>query len=312
MKKQLFIKSLLLCLFFVNIISLSVTAQTITGGTAYRWSPNSAATSDNNKTAFPELTDGDLSQSYFLRNGLTTEPTTLSTTYEAAGLIFAALTSFDRFTFVHGEYIDAYKGAWSANVVIQTTTDGTTWVTATDWAIVPNYLYTSNAGDNRGAVSGVTFVARYIGSAASVQYRGIRVSGQVHTNGSQPGSRYASLKEVSAAESGITAYRWGSNSSAVGNGNRVAAPFLTDGNVSQSYFLRNGLTTAPVSAPVTTFEAGGLVFDNLTHFDRFTFVHGEYATSVYEGAWSSNVTIQASYDGTTWFNTTDWSLSPTY
>ena len=311
MKKQKSTKHLLIFLLLLNILFTKVIAQTITSGTAYRWSPNSTATSDNNRTAFPELTDADVSQSYFLRNGLTTEPNTLSTTFEAAGLVFPALTSFDRFTFVHGEYINADAGAWSANVVIQTTVDGTTWVTATDWFIAPAYLYTGGTTDNRGAVSGVTFVARYIGASAIVQYKGIRVSGQVHTNGSQPGSRYSSLKEVSAALSGVKAYRWGSNSTASGNANRVAIPALTDGNVSQSYYLRNGLTTVPTSAPVTTFEAGGLVFDNLNHFDRFTFVHGEYI-SVYEGAWSSSVTIQATYDGTTWFNTTDWSIAPAY
>ncbi len=108
-----------------------------------------------------------------------------------------------------------------------------------------------------------------------------------------------------------TAYRWSGNTSSISNSNRVAVPGLNDGDLLTDVNLGGGKETIP-----SVYEAVGLVFDNAISINKVEFVNGTFAGEVGgvwdDGSFEADFKIQTTTNGTTWRNTTSWSLIPEY
>ena len=300
-------------LIILMLFNLMLTQAVPIPGTAYRWHSNLASTDDGNRAAAPVMNDGNLST---FKAFNTTANNVVSgddngNAWEAAGLVFAASQTIKQFEFTNGPYGGGSgDGAFSANVELQITTDGTTWVTTTGWSLSPAYQYgNASIGDTK-----------YIWTnAAGVSALGIRVTGQVHTciTGC---SWEGSAREIAASDvvtgavsSTQFAYRWHSNLASTDDGNRAAAPVLNDGNLS-TFKAFNTTANNVVSGDDNSnaWEAAGLVFVASQTIKQFEFTNGPYSGGSGDGAFSANVELQITTDGTTWVATTGWSLSPAY
>ena len=143
-------------------------------GTAYRWSNNTTATANTNRVAASGLNDGlstDVDLSGIGGDG--------SGRYEAGGVIWSSSQTVSSVKFTNGTY--TADGVFGANLTLQITTDGTTWINS-GLTAVPTYPYDSSSAE------GVTYT--FTGTPTSL--RGVRVSGQVSVYLSQ----YANMREV--------------------------------------------------------------------------------------------------------------------
>jgi hypothetical protein len=169
----------------VTISDLSYTALS---GTAYRWSGNTTSISNSNRVAEPRLNDGDIVTDIDLGGG----KETVSSVYEAAGLIFVVPTNINKVDFINGTFAGLVNGVWDdgsfeADFKIQTSTNGTTWRNVNTWTLFPEYPYLSTS------VSGATYT--FIGNATNIL--GIRVTGRVR-NSETSGSWQARAREITA------------------------------------------------------------------------------------------------------------------
>jgi len=152
-------------------------------GTGYRWWYNASSTVDTNKVAATGLNDGNTSQDVTLRTMGTGYPE-IDNAWEAGGITWATtqnnVTSVE---YTNGSWTTDGDGAFTANLKLQFTTDGTTW-TDSGWTLTPSYPYDS------ASTAGQVYT--FTGSAAAI--KGARVVGQVKTPGA--GSWYAISREV--------------------------------------------------------------------------------------------------------------------
>lgn len=164
----------------INVSSPPAGSNLAPLGVAYRWYGNASATSNANRTAAAGLNDGNLATDVVLSGG----GGDVLAAYEAGGVVWSSAQTVDTVRFVNGTWNGSSgDGAFSANLSLQFTTDGTTWG-ASGWPVSPAYPYSSSA------TSGATYT--FAGTAASV--RGVRVVGQVHTADNT--SWWAGLREV--------------------------------------------------------------------------------------------------------------------
>lgn len=159
-------------------------------GTAYRWSRNADATSNDNRVPAPGLNDGDTITDVSLDGANGGEP--VSHGYEAAGLIFSTPKNITKVEFINGTFRGIVNnvmddGCFDADMKLQTSVDGTTWTDATGWTVFPDYEYMNTS------VSGTTFT--FTGIANDIL--GIRVTGQVRSS-EVTGSWEARVREISA------------------------------------------------------------------------------------------------------------------
>jgi len=169
-------------------VTISDLLYTTLSGTAYRWSGNTSSISNSNRVAEPRLNDGDIVTDIDLGGG----KETVSSVYEAAGLIFDFPTNIDKVDFINGTFAGLVNGVWDdgsfeADFKIQTSTNGTTWRNVNNWALFPEYPYLSTS------VSGATYT--FVGNAANIM--GIRVTGRVR-NSETSGSWQARAREITA------------------------------------------------------------------------------------------------------------------
>lgn len=166
-------------------------------GTAYRWSRNADAASNDNRVAASGLNDGDTNTDVSLDVANGGDP--VSQAYEAAGLIFSTPKDITKVEFINGTFRGVVNnvmddGCFDADMKLQISVDGKIWTDAIGWAVTPEYEYMNTS------VSGTTFT--FTGSANNIL--GIRVTGQVHSS-EATGSWEARVREISAYSSQTTA-----------------------------------------------------------------------------------------------------------
>ena len=162
--------------------------NTVPTGTTYRWYGMTASTADNNKTVEAGLKDSNIATTINLRGS----GDDVANAWEAAGVIWSTTRNLSSFSFYNGAAdspinTDA-NGEFSANVKMQYTTNGTTWVDS-GFAIVPAYV-----GNN---ISSTSKWYTFTGSLSNVL--GVRVVGQVRT--ATQFSWHANVNEVQALAS---------------------------------------------------------------------------------------------------------------
>jgi hypothetical protein len=137
--------------------------------------------SDTNRVAAPGINDSDTSTNVVLNGG----PDDNANAYEAAGVVWTnAQNGITKVEYLNGSWEASQNGAFTANMQLQTTADGTTW-TNSGLTPTPSYDY-----DNPAA-SGKTYV--FTGSLPN-NIVGVRVAGQVRTPSAK--SWYANTWEL--------------------------------------------------------------------------------------------------------------------
>ena len=156
-----------------------------TSGTAYRWFGNSTAASNANRTADVRINDGNL----LVDVNLSGSGDDVANAWEGAGVVWPSPHTLTSMKFQNGAADSAVNadanGEFSANVKMQYTTDGVTWIDS-GWAITPAYV-----GNN---ISSANKLYTFTGSLSNVL--GVRVVGQVHT--ATTFSWHANVNEVEA------------------------------------------------------------------------------------------------------------------
>jgi RHS repeat-associated protein len=146
-------------------------------GTAYRWSGMTTGTANGTRTTATGLNDGlagidvDLNTSDESANR-----------FEGAGVTWTTSQTIGTVKFIGGSWDG--NGAFAGSLVLQTSNDGSTWVTST-WTVSPTYSYTNTT-------AGVT----YSFTGAPVLVRGVRVVGQLNITGNT--TKRARVREVMA------------------------------------------------------------------------------------------------------------------
>jgi len=149
-------------------VTISSNVNLAPNGTAYRWFGLSSATANANRTAAPGLNDNNLTADVALTGG----GDDVANAYEAGGVVWSTSQSVNKITFTNGSFnAGSYDGVFDNNFTLQTTSDGTTWVTVSGWSVSPAYPY------DVPAAAGVTYT--FTGSSLSVL--GVRVVGEVHS-----------------------------------------------------------------------------------------------------------------------------------
>ncbi|MCF2491603.1 Ig-like domain-containing protein [Dyadobacter sp. CY347] len=151
----------------------SGSASNIAGsGTAYIWSdiPSASSTSDATKTANTAINNGNTSVDVVLND------VSADGNWQAAGIVWAAnqsnVASVKFFNGVCAALAD--NGVFSANIKLQSSSNGTTWADVSGWTVSPAYPYSTAASNQTYTFSG----------AALNNIRGLRVIGKVRTNDS--------------------------------------------------------------------------------------------------------------------------------
>ncbi|MGO9601160.1 MAG: IPT/TIG domain-containing protein [Isosphaeraceae bacterium] len=169
-------------------ITISSNVNLAPSGTAYRWYGMSSASANTNQVAAPGLNDNNLTNNVVLTGG----SDDVANAYEAGGIIWTTLQSVNTVSFTNGSFnSSSYDGVFDNNFGLQTTTNGTTWTSASGWSVSPAYQY------NSSAAAGVTYT--FTGPALSVL--GVRVVGQVHSLGGND-SWYDDATEIQAFGTG--------------------------------------------------------------------------------------------------------------
>ena len=145
-------------------------ANLVPSGQTYRWWRMLRSTSDINRAVEPRLKDGDILVDVNLRG----RGDDLPKRWEAAGVIWDTPRNIGTMSFYNGAADSSNpfyaNGQFSANVKMQYTTDGSTWVDS-GWTIAPVYV------DNHVSSTSKWYV--FTGSPRNVL--GVRVVGQVRT-----------------------------------------------------------------------------------------------------------------------------------
>jgi hypothetical protein len=151
-------------------------------GTAFRWWQLTTEAGVDNQSAMIELNDGDATTGRPLAN----QDDEIAA-WEAGGIVWdSPLAEVTQLAWTNGEWDADRNGAFTANVKLQISVDGTAWTDAPGFSMSPDYAYDTEA------VSKATYTFK--GSATNV--RGIRVIGQVRT-GNDPLSYRAAANELS-------------------------------------------------------------------------------------------------------------------
>jgi fibronectin type 3 domain-containing protein len=232
-------------------VTISSNVNLAPNGTAYRWFGLSSATAISNQTAAPGLNDNNLTTDVGLAGG-----DDVANAYEAAGVIWSTAQSVNKVTFTNGSFnSSSYDGVFDNNLSLQTTTDGTTWISVSGWSLSPAYQY------NLPAAAGLTYT--FTGAALSV--RGFRVVGQVHSVTSGNDSWFANATEVQAFATGAsspapTVTSLSPSSGGLAGGisviitgtNFTGATGVSFGGVAASSFTVNSATQISGVAPATS------------------------------------------------------------
>jgi len=162
-----------------NLYSSQVT-QTITvaqgtttniapSGIAYAWQNLSLATNNDTKVAKTSLNDNNTTVTEIYPD------VTVANYWQAAGVVWsAAQNNITSVKFYHGQHLNdgSDNGCFTANLKVQSSTDGTVWTDVTNWTVTPVYPYNTTASLQSYTLSG----------AAISNVKGIRVIGQERTN----------------------------------------------------------------------------------------------------------------------------------
>lgn len=151
-------------------------------GTPYRWSQNSDPTSNANRSSAPGLNViGNTTDIALDPNGGDSP-----SAYEAGGIIWSNNQELHSVSLINGSWDSSTTdGVFCANLALQTTIDGSTWITS-NWTVSPSYSY-----DSSGAS-----LQTYTFTGAPITVRGVRISGQVHCSDS--GSWLENMREIIA------------------------------------------------------------------------------------------------------------------
>jgi len=167
----------------VTVTASSSSTNIAPNGIASRWSKNTTATSNSNKATAAGLNDGNATVDVALNNSVDET----AAAYESAGVTWStAQNNITKAEFVNGAYQTNQNGVFGAGLVLQSSTDGTTWTNVSGWTLSPAYAY-----DNASS-GAATFT--FTGTALS-GIKGMRITGQVHISGST-GSWEADVREV--------------------------------------------------------------------------------------------------------------------
>jgi hypothetical protein len=159
--------------------ALSVTTSAVTppatnlalSGVASTWNSIPAATSTSNvsKSANAAINDGNTTVEVVYND------VNNAGDWQAAGIVWAtAQASVSSIKYYNGTHLNDGNdnGSFTANMRVQSTTNGTTWVNVSGWTISPSYPYGPSASNQTYILSGTTIS----------NTRGVRVVGQVRTN----------------------------------------------------------------------------------------------------------------------------------
>ncbi len=151
------------------VVSFSASPDTniAPSGTGYVWYGNSSATSNSNRSAKTGINNLNLTTAVAAKSSNDS-----SNRYEAGGVVFSAAKTISSVSFINGS-MSGNNGYFEANLVLQTSTNGTTWTTVSGWTLDKTYTYTS-------AVAGQTYT---FSGAALTGIKGVRVCGQVNVSG---------------------------------------------------------------------------------------------------------------------------------
>jgi len=162
-----------------------VPANVVSSGITYRWWGMSSSAANTNQTVEARLKDGNIAVDVNLRGS----GDDVVNAWQAAGVIWSTPRSLSSMSFYNGAADSANNqianGEFSANVKLQTTTDGVTWIDS-GLPIAPAYV-----GNN---ISSTSKWYTFTGSLSNVL--GVRVVGQVRT--SSLFSWHANVNEVQA------------------------------------------------------------------------------------------------------------------
>ncbi|HSZ54098.1 MAG TPA: immunoglobulin domain-containing protein, partial [Tepidisphaeraceae bacterium] len=108
-----------------------------------------------------------------------------------------------------------------------------------------------------------------------------------------------------------TAYRWWDLTSPTSNANRVAAPGLNDGNLTNNVVLSGSGRNGQGDDYKNAYEAAGILWSTAHSIVQVTFTNGSFSSS-YDGVFDANFGLQYTTDGTTWLPATGWTVTPNY
>jgi hypothetical protein len=158
------------------------TANLAPTGTGYTWQSMTSSSADTGKKAAPAVNDANPSTEADIDSSTGDS----ANAWESAGVVFANAHAIASVTFVQGKTTTGGDGWFEANVKLQFSTDGTTWMDSS-WSCTPAYSYSS-------AVGGKSFVfTATSGASGASGIKGVRVVGQVNTVGN---SWWAAVGEV--------------------------------------------------------------------------------------------------------------------
>jgi len=157
----------LLFTFLVN----NIFGQTniATTGTGKIWQNLTAATGNTGATTKTGIKDGVLTTDVIFTD------VTVAGYWQAAGIVWTtAQSGITSIRYYNGAHLNngTDNGSFTANMKVQSSTNGTTWVDVAGWTCSPVYPYNTTASNQIYTLSG----------AAISNVKGIRVVGQVRTN----------------------------------------------------------------------------------------------------------------------------------
>jgi hypothetical protein len=135
-------------------------------GKGYTWQSMTSSSADTPKNAAPAVNDGNLATQANIDSASGDSPNA----WEGAGVTFSSGHTVTSVIFVQGTTTSGGDGWFESNLVLQFSSDGTTW-TDSGWSMTPVYTYWSD-------VSGKTYT--FNGTQAT-GIEGVRVAGQVNT-----------------------------------------------------------------------------------------------------------------------------------
>ncbi len=273
-------------------------------GDAYTWDAIPVATSTSDFSKAPNAA---------INNNITTVEVVYNDVanagnWQGAGIVWStAQASITSIKYYNGTHLNNGQdnGSFTANMKVQSSTNGTTWTNVTGWTINPTYPYGPAASNQTYTLSGPPIS----------NVKGIRVIGQVRTNDL---SWSIKVKELEVFGSGGTqppstgngqGYYWRELSTAASDGTsatKIQSNAVNDGLMTSNTIVDNGTDGYR--------QAVGIIWPGAkTNISSVKFYHG---TITPDGGWfTPGETVRVQYQVTpngTWTNVQNWSVSPAY
>ncbi len=176
----------------LNVKTVSCVLNLATSGTASTWRniPASTSTSNSTKVASTAINDGNLTTDVVLPD------VTLAGNWQAIGIVWAtAQPTVGGVKFFNGTQLNngTDNGCFTANMKVQSSLNGTTWIDVAGWTITPSYPYNATASNQIYTLSG--------GNLTNI--KGIRVIGKLKTNNTSWAVKVKELQVFSSSSNAV-------------------------------------------------------------------------------------------------------------